>query len=90
MTVQAIEPSSIEEAIYRAIRVVKPSLASVDLQPSTNLDDLGLESLERAIVVFEIEDTYEIGLVDANLDRFKTIAEARDVVSRLLKAKGGK
>jgi acyl carrier protein len=87
MSIGIADTTSIEEQIYRALRTVKPSLNDVALEPSMRFDALGLESLERAIVVFEIEDAYEIGLVDSHLDRFHTIAEARDVVSRLLAKK---
>lgn len=83
----AIQPGNIEEEIYRAIRKVKPSLEPIPLEPSTLVESLGLESLERAIVVFEIEDAFEISLVDEGLDRFRTIAEGRDIVLMLLAKK---
>jgi acyl carrier protein len=75
---------AVEEEIYAAIRRVKPSLQSIPLTPDTPIENLGLESLERAIVVFELEDAYEVSIVDENLDRFRTVAEARDVVLMLL------
>jgi acyl carrier protein len=78
---------AIEEEIYAAIRRVKPSLQSIPLTPDTPIENLGLESLERAIVVFELEDAYEVSIVDENLDRFRTVAEARDVVLMLLARK---
>jgi acyl carrier protein len=84
---QVSSAGDIEEAIYRAIRKVKPALASIPLDPSTPVASLGLESLERAIVVFEIEDAFEVSLVDEGLDRFRTIAEGRDIVLTLLAKK---
>jgi acyl carrier protein len=81
------ESHAIEEKIYEAIRKVKPSLQAVPMTPETRFDSLGLQSLERAIVVFELEDAYGLSIVDANLDRFHTIAEARDVVAKLLEKK---
>lgn len=78
---------AVESEIYRAIRKVKPSHADTPLTPDTRFVSLGLESLERAIVVFEIEDAYDIMMIDANLDTFRTIAEARDIVLMLLARK---
>ncbi len=81
------ELEAIEQSIYDAIRKVKPSLQAIPLTPETGFENLGLQSLERAIVVFELEDAYGCSILDESLDTFETIAEARDVVLRLL---GGK
>jgi acyl carrier protein len=78
----------IEEQIYGAIRKVKPSLETIPLTPETRFDNLGMESLERAIVVFELEDAYNVSILEANLDIFQTIAEARATVASLLARKG--
>jgi acyl carrier protein len=78
------ENETIEQKIYEAIRKVKPSLQTIPLTPDTRFENLGMQSLERAIVVFELEDAYGLSIVDENLDRFQTIAEARDVVATLL------
>jgi acyl carrier protein len=79
-----MENAAIEEEIYRAIRRVKPSLEDRPLSPQTRFDALELESIERVTVVFEIEEVYSISILDQNLDTFRTVAEARDVVARLL------
>jgi len=76
--------SSVDEQIYQAIRKVKPSLQAIPLAAETRFENLGLESLERAIVVFELEDAYGCSILDENLDTFETIAEAREVVLMLL------
>jgi acyl carrier protein len=79
----------IEEQIYRAIRAVKPSLAVVPMSPETRFENLGLTSLDFITVVFEIEDAYGLSIVEQRLDTFRTVAEARDVVARLLAAMPG-
>jgi acyl carrier protein len=78
------ELEAIEQQIYAAIRKVKPSLKTIPLAPETPFENLGLESLELAIVVFELEDAYDLSILDEGLDKFETIAEAREVVSKLL------
>jgi|SRR5436309_6783231 len=75
---------AVESEIYRAIRKVKPSLAQTPLTPDTRFESLGLESLERAIVTFELEDVYELSIVESNLDTFRTVAEARDLILDLM------
>ena len=75
--------SEIEQAIYESIWKVKPSLKTVPMSPATRFSSLGLESIEILCVVFEIEETFEVSIVDRQLDTFKTIAQARDVVLRL-------
>ncbi len=78
---------SVEDRIRLAIRTVKPSLQNIPLDASTPFDNLGLESIERTTVVFEIEEGFGISIVDNNLDTFETIGEARDCVLRLLDSK---
>lgn len=79
----------IEAQIYRAIRTVKPSLASVPIGPETYFDRLGLTSLDFITVVFEIEDAYGLSIVENRLDTFRTVAEARDLVAKLLNSGPG-
>jgi acyl carrier protein len=81
------ERDAIEEQICIAIRKVKPSLQTIPLTPETRFENLGLQSLERTIVVFELEDLYEVSIVDESLDVFDTIGEARDLVLMLLQHK---
>jgi acyl carrier protein len=81
------EPEEIEAEIARAIRKVKKSMETIPLTADVPFASLGLESLERAIVVFEIEDAYEIDLVATGLDNFRTIGEARDIIAGVLAKK---
>jgi len=83
------ERLEIEEQIYRAVRTVKPSLAVVPMSPETRFENLGLTSLDFITVVFEIEDAYGLSIVEQRLDTFRTVAEARDLVARLLAMPGG-
>jgi len=81
--------AEIEQQIYDAIRSVKPSLGAVALTPDTRLDSLGLESIERVSVVFELEEAFDLSILDANLDTFRTVAEARELIEKLLAARHG-
>jgi acyl carrier protein len=83
-----LDSSKIDERIFKAIRKVKPSLESVPLTPSTRIRDLGLESIEVLTVVFEMEEEFNVSIVDQQLDTFRTVEEARAVVEKLLAKQG--
>ena len=80
---QTIDNATVEEAICKAIRTVKPSLAQLPLNSETRFDSLGLQSIERIMVVFEIEEAFEVSIVDQQLDTFRSVGEARDLVLKL-------
>lgn len=80
---QTLDSVTVEEAICRAIRTVKPSLANLPISADTRFDSLGLESIERIMVVFEIEEAFEVSIVDQQLDTFRTVGEARNTVLKL-------
>ena len=83
-----LDSSEIDERIFKAIRKVKPSLESVPLTPATRIRDLGLESIEVLTVVFEMEEEFNVSIVDQQLDTFRTVEEARAVVEKLLAKQG--
>ena len=87
MTAEPHPDDPIFQQICIAIAKVKPSLASIPIRLDTRFESLGLASLERAIVVFELEDAYELSLVDAARDTFETVGEARDLIAGMLEEK---
>lgn len=87
MTAEPQPDDPLFEQISAAIAKVKPSLASFPLRLDTRFDSLGLSSLERAIVVFELEDAYDLSLVEASRDTFETVGEARDLIASMLEEK---
>ncbi len=80
------ERAYIEGGVAAAIRKVKPSLAATDFDRGTRFDDLEISSLELITIVFEIEDFFDIRIVDRNLDDLHSYGHACDVVGRLLAA----
>jgi acyl carrier protein len=66
----------VEAAVIDCVLKVRPSLDRGDIGPHTPLRDLGLTSLEVIAVVFEIEERFGVELVEAGLDRFRTVEEA--------------
>ena len=85
-----LEHRAVEETIYRMTRKVKPSLTETPLSPETRFEDFSISSLELAMITFEIEDHYNINISSENLDTFINVAQARDLVLRLLGLDGGR
>lgn len=81
------ERTYIGGAIVTAVRKVKPSLADTSLEAEMRFDALGISSIEFITIIFEIEDFFDIQIVDRNLDDFHTYGEACEIVGRLLTAK---
>ena len=84
---EALDDTSVEAAIYAALRRVKPSLENVPMTPQTRFENLGLQSIEMISVVFEIEEAFGVSIVDQQMDGFRTVAEARTVVQKLARGK---
>lgn len=78
---------AVDEAIYTAVRKVKPSLINHPMDPATDLRSLGLDSLEIMTVEFEIEEAFGISIVDSHLDAFRTVEQARGIIQRILHEK---
>lgn len=73
--------------IRNCINKVVPTMVDVDIRPDTPFDDLGISSIEMITVVFEVEELYDVVIVDAGLDVFETGAEFVALVRRLLDKK---
>jgi acyl carrier protein len=84
---KSVDNEAVEQAIYESIWRVKPSLKIIPMTPETNFSNLSLQSIEMISVVFEMEDIFDLSIVDSQLDTFLTVAEAREVVLRLLREK---
>ncbi|MBW3509295.1 MULTISPECIES: phosphopantetheine-binding protein [Janthinobacterium] len=65
-----------ERVIYEAIRKVKPSLIETELTPATRFDKFDIASLEMAMIVFEINDAFDIEIELYTLMTLDTIEDA--------------
>lgn len=65
-----------ERVIYEAIRKVKPSLTETALTPSTRFDKYDISSLEMAMILFEINDAFEIEIELSSMMALATIEDA--------------
>ena len=63
-----------------------------DIQASTALTDLKIESLDLAMIVFDIEDTFGIEIpynANEDVEDFKTVGSVVERVKSLMAAKSG-
>jgi acyl carrier protein len=79
--------SAVLEIIQACIVKVDPSLAKIPLVRGTNFVHLGVPSIVMITIVFEIEEQFDIVIVDAGLDDFDTIGDLQDLVLSLLARK---
>lgn len=73
--------------IRHCINKVVPTMVDIDMRPETPFDSLGISSIEMITIVFEVEELYDIVIVDAGLDVFQTGAEFVKLVQTLLDKK---
>ena len=80
-------PETIAKIIRECIIAVDPGLAAVAFVDETKFTTLGVPSIVMITIVFEIEERFDISIIDAGLDDFETIGELRDAVLTLLARK---
>jgi acyl carrier protein len=80
-------PDDVLRTIQACIVKVDPDLGAIPLTLETNFTYLAVPSIVMITIVFEIEETFDIVIVDAGLDNFETIGELRDLVLALLARK---
>jgi acyl carrier protein len=65
----------------------KFDLKAEQISPQATMDDLGLDSLSTAELLFEIGDKFNIDIPDDRVN-FTTLGEAAALVDELVQAKG--
>jgi acyl carrier protein len=75
----------LEEKVIEAVaRVAKRQTAEVRLESS--FDDLGMDSLDRITLLFELEQTFDISIPETEVQGIQTVG---DIVLRLGPYLGG-
>ena len=60
------------------------------IQPEASLqDDLGLDSLDAVELAIAIEDEFDVKILDEDMKKLSTVADALAVIQRLLAARLG-
>ncbi|MDA2913356.1 acyl carrier protein [Acidobacteriia bacterium AH_259_A11_L15] len=70
---------SLEEKVIQAVaKVAKRKAGEVRLE--SRFEDLGMDSLDRVTLLFELEQAFDISIPDAEVQGVETV---RDIVGRL-------
>ncbi len=80
-------PNAVLSMIHQAMVKVDPNLGDLVIAPDTRFGVLGISSIVMITIVFEVEEQFDISIVDAGLDSFDTVGEMQDLVLRLLAQK---
>lgn len=62
-----------EETIREIIRKVRPDIDFAAVPGSADFDNAGLDSLDHASILFEVQESFGVTVPDEMVDRLKTI-----------------
>ncbi len=79
----------VENGLYEAIRNVQGEEVPVILTPEITFAELGILSIELVSVIYQIENRWSISIADNSLVELRTIADARDLIVGMLRARRG-
>lgn len=74
-------------AYLQEVLTKKYDVKAEAIRPETTIEELGLDSLSVAELLFDIGDKFGIDVPDDKTD-FKTLGEAAAIVDELIRAKG--
>lgn len=83
-----------DEVATKIIEILKKHMKEPmdDIGPDTALTDLKIESLDLAMIVFDIEDSFGVEIpynANDDVEDFKTVGSVVDKVKALVEAGGG-
>lgn len=81
------DKATVWKDVRECINTVIPTMADVSITLETDFSTLGVSSIEMITVVFEIEELFDIVIVDSGLDVFDTADELVDITLMLLNKK---
>jgi acyl carrier protein len=73
---------TVEAVTQQVIDFVGKDLGAVDLTADSSLQSQALDSLEVMVLVFKIEEHYEISLDEEDADDLRTVGDLADLVVR--------
>jgi acyl carrier protein len=76
-------PSRVEEKVVSIIAAVK-RIPPESVRPDATLAELGMDSLDKINVLFELENAFDIDIPD---EEARSISTVGDIVNRLQSAK---
>ena len=78
-----------DDITTRCIAIIAKSknMSPEAITPDSTFDQLGMDSLDKINVSFEVEDTFEIAIPDESMNSLRTVQDMVDGVLRLQQQK---
>jgi acyl carrier protein len=88
-TAQAKTPESVQNRVLRVIATTR-RVPLDTVRPDSTFEELGIDSLDRINILFELEGEFDIEIDDEQAKQVTTLEQMIDGISLLLAAKAAK
>jgi acyl carrier protein len=78
-------PDEVAEKVIATLASVK-RIPAEKISPETNLQDLGIDSLDVFTLLFELENAFKISIPDDDVRSIRTVSDIVDGVKKILAA----
>jgi acyl carrier protein len=78
-------PDEVAEKVIATLASVK-RIPAENIKPDTNLQEMGIDSLDVFTLLFELENTFKISIPDDDVRSIKTVNDVIEGVKKLLAA----
>ena len=78
-------PDEVAEKVIATLASVK-RIPAENIEPDTNLQEMGIDSLDVFTLLFELENTFKISIPDDDVRSIKTVNDVIEGVKKLLAA----
>jgi acyl carrier protein len=78
-------PDEVAEKVIATLASVK-RIPAENIKPDTNLQEMGIDSLDVFTLLFELENTFKISIPDDDVRSIKTVNDVVEGVKKLLAA----
>jgi len=88
-TVQAKAPESVQDRVLRVIATTR-RVPLETVRPDSTFEELGIDSLDRINILFELEGEFDIEIDDEQAKQVTTLQQMIEGITLLLAAKEAK
>jgi acyl carrier protein len=88
-TVQAKAPESVQDRVLRVIATTR-RVPLETVRPDSTFEELGIDSLDRINILFELEGEFDIEIDDEQAKQVTTLQQMIEGIALLLAAKEAK
>jgi acyl carrier protein len=78
-------PDAVTEKVIATLATVK-RIPAENIKPETNLQEMGIDSLDVFTLLFELENAFKISIPDDDVRSIKTVNDIADGIKKILAA----